>query len=838
MGNLKSYIRTLALAVTAAAGMTACQDCVDDPSSKAPESTLQPNTKLMELKTMFWSEDKNYADTIRDDADPERRFIIHGTVISSDEEGNIFKSLIIQDETAALAFSIDSYNLYLRYRRGQEVVLDVTGLEIGKYAGLQQIGRKSWYENGKSWQVSFMAPETFYAHAELNGYPNLAECDTLVFNTFSEISQQTPENLRRYQSRLVRFKNVSFTEGGQRKLSVWHTKVNEEQNTTIVDRNNASLTVRTSGYSTFFNTTLPVGNIDIVGILSYYNDSWQLMLLDGDGLIRIGERPGTKDKPYTVDQAIADESAGVTDEAWVKGYIVGTLAPEVEESVSSDNDIQFVPPFVISTSLVIASSADCTDYSKCIVVPVAMESALQQYGNLASNPGNLGKEILVKGNLGKYLGTWGLTGNTGKADSFEIEGVTVDDGSVGNGDGSKEKPFNCAQIVAMNPQSTTDAVQSGVWVEGYIVGSMPTGGSSTVLSATNFSTTDAATTNLVLGPTADCTDYTKCVGVQLPSAMRGELALANKPGNLGKKLAVKGDIMKYCGGPGVKNLTENRLGEGSGTPDNPDTPSVEPSGDGTLASPYNATKALQLARALDENGSIENVYVTGKIASVTEVSTQFGNATYTITDGGATFSIYRGYWLNGDKFTSADQIKVGAEVVVNGTLVNFKGNTPQMTTGSKIVSYDGTGAGGDTPVTPPAGDAVTVTASSLTVPGTTTVDGYTIGIEQMSGATAPMIHSSGNVRMYADNQLTVSCSGKIAKIVFEIASSNSYRYTTFAPSTGKLDPAQAEGDTSVTWVGDASSVTFTVGHDATLGSDGSGKRGQIHFSKILIYPAE
>lgn len=531
MGNLKSYIRTLALAVTAAAGMTACQDSVDDPSSKAPESTLQPNTTLMELKTMFWSEDKNYADTIRDDADPERRFIIHGTVISSDEEGNIFKSLIIQDETAALAFSIDSYNLYLRYRRGQEVVLDVTGLEIGKYAGLQQIGRKSWYENGKSWQVSFMAPETFYAHAELNGYPNLAECDTLVFNTFSEISQQTPENLRRYQSRLVRFKNVSFTEGGQRKLSVWHTKVNEEQNTTIVDRNNASLTVRTSGYSTFFNTTLPVGNIDIVGILSYYNDSWQLMLLDGDGLIRIGERPGTKDKPYTVDQAIADESAGVTDEAWVKGYIVGTLAPEVEESVSSDNDIQFVPPFVISTSLVIASSADCTDYSKCIVVPVAMESALQQYGNLASNPGNLGKEILVKGNLGKYLGTWGLTGNTGKADSFEIEGVTVDDGSVGNGDG-------------------------------------------------------------------------------------------------------------------------------------------------TLASPYNATKALQLARALDENGSIENVYVTGKIASVTEVSTQFGNATYTITDGSATFSIYRGYWLNGDKFTSADQIKVGAEVVVNGTLVNFKGNTP------------------------------------------------------------------------------------------------------------------------------------------------------------------
>ena len=78
------------------------------------------------------------------------------------------------------------------------------------------------------------------------------------------------------------------------------------------------------------------------------------------------------------------------------------------------------------------------------------------------------------------------------------------------------------------------------------------------------------------------------------------------------------------------------------------------------------------------------------MASIKEVSTQFGNATYNIcdTEGGETFSIYRGYGLNGDKFTAEDQLQVGAEVVVLGTLVNFKGNTPQMTTGSQIVSYE------------------------------------------------------------------------------------------------------------------------------------------------------
>ena len=692
MRNFKSYIRTLAVAAVVAAGFASCQDDVDDPSAKAPVSTLQPNTTILELKEKFWSADTNYADTIADKDDPSRRFIISGTVVSSDEEGNIFKSIVIQDKTAALAFSVDSYNLYLRYRRGQEVVMDVTGMEIGKYAGLQQIGRKSWYENGKSWQVSFMAPETFYAHTELNGYPSPAAIDTLVINSFTELSQ-TPEGLRTLQSRLVRFKNVYFNEGGQRKLSVWHTKVNEEQNTTIVDRNGGTLTVRTSGYSTFFNTTLPVGNIDIVGILSYYNSSWQLMMLDGDGIIRVGDLPGEKDKPYTVSQAIEEEKAGIASEGWVKGYIVGTLAPEVEDNVSKNSDLQFEPPFVISTSLVIAESATETDYNRCIVVPVAVESALQKYGNLAANPANLGKAILIKGKLSKYLGTWGLTGNTGKADSFEIEGIEI--------------------------------------VEG---------------------------------------------------------------------------------------------------------------GTGTLEDPYTPTKALQLAQALDAEGKVENVYVKGTVASVKEVSTQFGNATYAITDGTSTLSIYRGYGLNGDKFTSAEQIKVGAEVEVYGTLVNYMGNTPQMTTGSKLVSYDGgtmppdQPGGGDEPAVP--GDAITISAKSLTLPGSTTVDGYTITVEQGSGSTPPSLHaSSGAARIYADNTVTIS-GPATAKIVFSIASTNKFRYTTFTPNTGTLSPAQASGDTSVTWLGNATSVTFTVGHDATLGSDGASKRGQIHISDIVIYPAK
>ena len=155
-------------------------------------------------------------------------------------------------------------------------------------------------------------------------------------------------------------------------------------------------------------------------------------------------------------------------------------------------------------------------------------------------------------------------------------------------------------------------------------------------------------------------------------------------------------------------------------------PDTEPAGEGTLESPYNVAKALQLAGAMSADDKLENIYVKGKIASVGEVDTgSFGNATYYICDntGGETLGVYRGYWLGGDKFTSADQLSVGADVVVLGTLVNFKGNTRQLTTGSRIVSYNGQTSGGDTPTPGPSSELYSMLSDALTaMPSDWTID--------------------------------------------------------------------------------------------------------------------
>lgn len=131
------------------------------------------------------------------------------------------------------------------------------------------------------------------------------------------------------------------------------------------------------------------------------------------------------------------------------------------------------------------------------------------------------------------------------------------------------------------------------------------------------------------------------------------------------------------------------------TPDNnekPDNPSgaATPAGSGTLASPYNCAKALEVAKALTDSQELTDKYATGVVTAIKEMSLDYGNATYTIGDEGrtSTFSVYRGKYLNGEKFTSDDQLKVGDKVVVKGTIVNFKGNTPQFTTGSEIVKIE------------------------------------------------------------------------------------------------------------------------------------------------------
>ena len=133
-----------------------------------------------------------------------------------------------------------------------------------------------------------------------------------------------------------------------------------------------------------------------------------------------------------------------------------------------------------------------------------------------------------------------------------------------------------------------------------------------------------------------------------------------------------------------------------------DEPIAQLVGNGTVENPYNVASALYLIT--EGKTTDEAVAVEGIISQIDEIDTgSFGNATYYISDDGTTakqLQVYRGYYLNGDRFKDKAAIKVGDKVIVSGQLTYHNQKTPEFAQGSSIYSLNGQGGGSQ-----PAGEA-------------------------------------------------------------------------------------------------------------------------------------
>lgn len=97
-------------------------------------------------------------------------------------------------------------------------------------------------------------------------------------------------------------------------------------------------------------------------------------------------------------------------------------------------------------------------------------------------------------------------------------------------------------------------------------------------------------------------------------------------------------------------------------------------------------RAEELIQMFNDGGGIDfgaYCYVGGKITDIQEISTEWGNATYTLDNG---FSIYRGKWIDDNPFWSEDQIKVGAYIVVYGIIQEHNG-VLGFKVNSQVIAY-------------------------------------------------------------------------------------------------------------------------------------------------------
>lgn len=317
---------------------------------------------------------------------------------------------------------------------------------------------------------------------------------------------------------------------------------------------------------------------------------------------------------------------------------------------------------------------------------------------------------------------------------------------------------------------------------------------------------------------------------------------ANDKLTVGDTVVVYGKFTNYQGntpetvGKGTSYIYSLN-GETAGT--TPETPTTsEPKGSGTQADPYNAAAANKAAEGLKDGEEKKDVYVSGIISQIKELSTQFGNASFYISDDGKTegsqFYVFRALYLNGDKFTAEDQIKVGQKVVVKGSLVNFKGNTPELAQGGQVVSIEGSGT--TTPETPTSGD-ITMKAGDFGVAnatdmGTQTLsDGTKLTFEKGSNSNGPKYYStgSGTIRLYPGNTIAIDAgSKKVASITLVCDSYSNTDYT----AEGKL--TSTKGTVSL------SNLTYTISNiDAstftlTNGDTGTGGKTQLRILSISI----
>jgi hypothetical protein len=154
-------------------------------------------------------------------------------------------------------------------------------------------------------------------------------------------------------------------------------------------------------------------------------------------------------------------------------------------------------------------------------------------------------------------------------------------------------------------------------------------------------------------------------------------------------------------------------------------------GDGTASDPFNVVALTEFASKLGKDETADKmVYVTGKISKIdSEFDSKYGNATYYISDDGTTsgqFEVYRGLFIGNKKWADGDtQIKVGDEVVICGTVTNYKGTLEFASGKSYIVSLNGVtgGAKGDGSLADPFNIAGAIAAVNSGVTGNVYVEG-------------------------------------------------------------------------------------------------------------------
>ena len=408
------------------------------------------------------------------------------------------------------------------------------------------------------------------------------------------------------------------------------------------------------------------------------------------------EGEGTLEKPYTVADAInyakSFGQANSDKAVYIKGYITTVT----EEFTTNFGNATF-------------EISDSKDGGNKFIFWRGLYLGNKKYSS-GKTQIKVGDEVIICGKVVNYKGNTPETVQ-GEAFLYSLNGVNEGGGgsdtpAEAKGSGTLEDPFNPAGAVAYAKSLGSDVTSDK---DVYIKGKIATIGEE---YSTNFG-------NATFYISEDGEDSNTFYVFRAMYLGNRKFKSGDTQIKVGDDVIVCGKVVNFKGNtPETAQNSSylyslNGVTEGGDTPDTPGTPA----GSGTQADPYNVAKALQVCAEVGEAGTANEVYAKGIVTSITEISTQYGNGTFVISDdatGSNKLTVYRAYSLGNEKFKGENEIKVGDEVVIYGKLVNFKSNTPEFTQGCYIYSLNGkTEGGGGTPTPQPGGEVKTVTVADF-----------------------------------------------------------------------------------------------------------------------------
>ncbi|WP_213197000.1 DUF5689 domain-containing protein [Cloacibacterium caeni] len=290
--------------------------CVQDDEYSTPDlqgkcQTLTPTKTIAEVKTAY----ANNSATITDD------IIIEGYVSSSDESGNVYKTIYLQNApenpTQGLVVSVDAVSTYTSYPQGSKVYIKLKGLAFGKYGGVLQVGYNNLDPVSNTTTFGRIPEKLVGNHLVRSCDPKAKIVPKVI--TLSQLSSSIDPLI----GALVQVNNAEFPVN---LLCNVYAPNGTSVDRRIVDPTRpadaSTRVVRNSGYATFASEQLPAGNGTFVGVLSRYNSTYQFYINRVSDLKMNGARLDGS----TPSCSFSTEGKAMKTIAEVKAYFSGTLA--------------------------------------------------------------------------------------------------------------------------------------------------------------------------------------------------------------------------------------------------------------------------------------------------------------------------------------------------------------------------------------------------------------------------------------------------------------------------------------------------------------------------------